>query len=87
MKENENKNKDAISEIKIQYSRLEVTMGYIKQSVDDILHRLEKNYVTRDELSVTNVKIAFLEKVVYGVVGIAAVGLIGYAMKVIFSLK
>ena len=87
MKDNENKNKGAIGEVKIQYSRLEVTMSYIKQSVDDILHRLEKNYVTRDELGVTAVKVAFLERVVYGTIGIMAVGLIGYAMKVISTFK
>lgn len=42
----------------------------IKSTVNKISKKLDENYVTKDELRITQIQLELLQKLVYGVVGI-----------------
>lgn len=57
----------------------------VKETVNDIKVKLEKNYVTKEELEIFEVQFKIVQKLVYGVVGLilAAVmaALVGVVIK------
>lgn len=98
MTDRDTQNRDAINEIKVEFAGLKSSMNYVTVSLADlkeyvkttfgeIAQEIKKNYVTQDQLAITVGKLAFLEKVIYTIIAVVATPLIGYAVKVIFSLK
>lgn len=52
-------------------------LDFVKDTVEDIKTKLEKNYVNQDQLALTRDKVDRLEKMVYGAVGAIVLGFIG----------
>ena len=67
---------DIITKIAIQLAKLENSMEYIKHSVEDIVNKLEKNYVTQDQFEP-------IKRLVYGVVTLVLVAVVGAVMALI----
>ena len=87
MQSKDTQNKDIINEIKIVVSNLKIDMGYLKHSIDDIILMLEKNFVRRDELTLTNSRLALLERIVFGVVYLIIIAVVGAALSFIIIKK
>ena len=69
---------DFVTRIAVQLAKLESSMEYIKSSVEDIVHKLEKNYVTQDQFEP-------IKRLVYGMVSIILVAVVGAIMAVILK--
>ena len=69
---------DFSTKIAVQLAKLENSMEYIKHSVEDIVHKLEKNYVTQDQFEP-------IKRLVYGVVTLVLVAVVGAIMALIIK--
>lgn len=67
---------DFMTKVAVQLAKLEGSMEYIKHSVEDIVHKLEKNYVTQDQFEP-------IKRLVYGVVTLVLVAVVGAIMALI----
>ena len=49
-------------------------LKHVKESVDDIKDKLDKDYVTQKDLKLRDERISLLQKIVYGIVGLVLTG-------------
>ena len=58
-------------------------LKYVVKSVDDLSHKIDNSYVTKDAFGVATERLSRLEKVVYGAVGLILITVLGGLMTLI----
>lgn len=61
----------------VDLALISADLKQVKETVESINHKLESNYVTKDELKLVQVQLELIQKIVYGVVGLILTAVIG----------